>query len=360
MIEKITSFSSALFYLLFSRLYRFNLPQFFIIFSCLFSSSQIMAAKPVEIIMWHSLAGNLGAEVAKLSNKFNHSQDEFIVRPLYKGDYNESLTSYAAAFRAGQAPALVQVFEVGASAMLAPKGIIKSLDSVMAMQGIILPKQSFLPAALEYYSENNQLMAMPFNISIPVMFYNADALAKIGYSRDNFPKTWDEFETLASKLKKSGFKCAYTTANPAWIFIESFSALHGLPVIDERQSKAKYNNEDVIKYLERLQKWQKNHYFEYGGRNDDSSILFTSGRCPIYSQSSGSYNSLTGLVPFQVGMAGMPLDTNITKRRYNNVVGGAALWITSGQSDNVYQGVAQFISFLAQPDIQLEWHQSTG
>ncbi|GGI81575.1 glycerol-3-phosphate ABC transporter substrate-binding protein [Legionella impletisoli] len=334
----------------------------FISFGLLFFSLWTTGAKaePTELIFWHSLAGHLGSEVNRVADLFNRSQNEFVVKPIYKGDYNECLTSLAAAFRAKQAPPLVQVFEIGTPTMLAPKGIIKPVDAIMQEHGLSLPKESFFPAVLAYYSVNGRLVAMPFNTSVPVMFYNAEALAKVGYTPQNFPKTWDEFETMAVKLKSLGYPCVYTSANPAWILIESFSALHGLPLIDPLKSKAQYNNKSTIQFLERLRRWQNEHYFEYGGRTDDSSVLFTSGRCPVYSQSSGGYNSLAELVSFPVGMAMMPMDNRISQNRHPNVSGGAAVWVIEGHSNLIYKGVAKYLAFLSRPEVQLQWHQNTG
>ena len=61
-------------------------------------------AKKIEIVFWHSMAGQLGEEVNNLANKFNQSQQKYSINPLYKGDYNESLTSFAVAFRAQKPP----------------------------------------------------------------------------------------------------------------------------------------------------------------------------------------------------------------------------------------------------------------
>ena len=317
-------------------------------------------AKPVDIILWHSLAGHLGTELRALAKDFNQSQKDYAIKPMYKGDYIESLTSFAAAFRAHQPPALVQVFEVGMATMIMPAGIIKPVDELMKEQGLTLPEADFFPAVRAFYSEDGKLKAMPFNTSVPALFYNADALAKIGYSADAFPKTWDELEVLARKLKQAGFSCAYTTAYPAWIMIESFSAIHGLPMIDPKTNKAIYNNKQVVNHLTRLLRWQQLHYFEYGGRSDDATILFTSGRCPLLSQSSGAYNGLSGLVPFHIGIAAIPLDVKASTRRLNNVAGGAALWAVAGLKPEVYRGIARFFSYLAEPLVQQSWYQNTG
>ncbi len=320
----------------------------------------LCAANPIEIPFWHSHAGLLGEEVSYLAKGFNQSQSKFRVRPIYKGDYNECLTNLAAAFRAGLAPPLVQIFEVGFQTMVNPQGIIKPIDALSETFGFRLPVDSFFSSTQSFYSQEGKLLAMPFNTSIPVMFYNKEALKKVGTDETNFPKTWDDFETLASKLRAAGYPCAYTTANPAWIFIESFSAIHGLPVISHKESKAVFNNPKQVEFLKRIQLWQKKHYFEYGGRTDDSSILFTSGRCPLYSQSSGAYHSLKEMTSFSLGVASIPYDPNLSASRHGNVTGGGALWVIEGHTHETYEGVAEFVQYLARPDVQAHFHQNTG
>jgi sn-glycerol 3-phosphate transport system substrate-binding protein len=319
-----------------------------------------LQAKPVEIPLWYSLAGQTGEELRQLVADFNQNQKDYAVKLVYKGEYTEALTSFAAAFRAKQPPAIVQIFEVGTATMLHPKGIIKPVDELMQEQGLSLPKENFLPAVRAFYSQANHLLAMPFNTSIPVIFYDADLLEKLGYGANSFPRSWDEMEILAAKLKEAGNPCAYTSAYPSWILLESFSAIHGLAMVQTEPLRADYNNKAIIHHLKRLKRWQNQHYFEYGGRASDATVLFTSGRCALFSQSSGSYNSLAELVKFRLGVALLPLDTKVSKVRYNNVAGGAALWAVAGQQPIVYRGIAEFFSYLAQPEIQLRWHQRTG
>jgi sn-glycerol 3-phosphate transport system substrate-binding protein len=332
---------------------------FFYFLMGLFELSSLQA-QPVEIVFWHSMAGSLGDALQTLAQDFNHRQKDYVIQPIYKGGYVESLTSFAAAFRAHQAPSLIQVFEVGTATMLSPKGIIKPLDELMREQGLSLPERSFFSSVRYDYSEKGHLMAMPLNISVPVMFYNVHALAKIGYSEKTFPRTWDEFEVMAKKLKHAGYACAYTTAYPAWILIESFSATHGLPMIDASRKSLMFNHPKVIAHLERLRRWQRLHYFEYGGRADDATVLFTSGRCPLMSQSSGGYNSLSELLPFPVGIAALPLSTEVSMHRFHNIAGGAAIWSVAGQTDVQYQGIARFFMYLSEAQVQKKWHENTG
>lgn len=326
----------------------------FIILLGFFGIFEQSQAQPIELIFWHSMAGSLGREVKLIANDFNQSQTKFFIKPVYKGDYIETLTSFAAAFRAHRPPAIIQIFEVGTALMLSPPGIIKPVHDLMPAERFA----DFIPSVREFYSQNDKLMAMPFNLSVPVIYYNKNVLRSLGYT--NFPQTWDEMELLVSKIKQAGYECSYTTAYPGWILIESFLAVHGLNMLTEAPLRAAYNSPELLSHFKRLKRWQKLSYFKYGGRVNDATVLFTGNICPLFSQSSGAYNSLKSLVNFELGVAAVPLDTKITKKRQANITGGAALWAISGQTEEQYQGIAQFFLFLALPEIQKRWHEHTG
>ena len=88
-----------------------------------------------EIQWWHAMSGPLGEWVNDLAKQYNASQNEFKVVPTYKGTYDESMTAAIAAFRAGNAPHILQVFEVGTATMMASKGAIKPVADVMKEGG---------------------------------------------------------------------------------------------------------------------------------------------------------------------------------------------------------------------------------
>ncbi len=56
----------------------------------------------------------------------------------------------------------------------------------------------------------------------------------------------------------------------------------------------------------------------------------------------------------------MPYDETVPDAPQNAIIGGASLWVMKGKDANTYKGVAEFMQFLAQPEIAAEWHQKTG
>lgn len=98
-----------------------------------------------EIPFWHSMEAELGTEVDSLAQRFNQSQDEYKIVPVYKGDYEQSLAAGIAAFRAGKAPAILQVYEVGTATMMQAKQAVKPVYQVFKEAGIPLMNPSLFP-----------------------------------------------------------------------------------------------------------------------------------------------------------------------------------------------------------------------
>src|SRR5580658_9164702 len=111
------------------------------------------APKPaIELQWWHAMTSANNDRVNKIADGFNATQSDYKVVPSYKGTYAEILTATIAAFRAGSAPHIAQVFEVGTATMMAAKGAIKPVYQLMAEAGERFDPQAYLPTVTGYYS----------------------------------------------------------------------------------------------------------------------------------------------------------------------------------------------------------------
>src|SRR5712671_2761601 len=79
----------------------------------------------VELQWWHAMTGANNDVIVKLAEEFNAAQSDYRVVPTYKGLYAETMNAGIAAFRAGNAPHVLQVFEVGTATMMAARGAVK-------------------------------------------------------------------------------------------------------------------------------------------------------------------------------------------------------------------------------------------
>ena len=67
------------------------------------------AAGKTKIVFWHAMTGANNDEINRIARDFNAAQSTVELQAIYKGTYPETLTAAIAAWRAGQAPHLVQI-----------------------------------------------------------------------------------------------------------------------------------------------------------------------------------------------------------------------------------------------------------
>jgi sn-glycerol 3-phosphate transport system substrate-binding protein len=320
-----------------------------------------------EIQFWHSMTGKLGDKVNEIAQKFNATQGDFKVMPVYKGQYDESMAAAIAAYRAGNPPQIVQVFEVGTATMMAAKGAVKPVYQLMADAGEKFDPKAFLGAVYGYYSDTQgRLLSMPFNSSSQVLYINDDAFRKAGLDPANPPRTWPEVGQAAEKLKASGAACAFTTGWQSWVQLESFSAWHNVPVATKEngfgglETRLEWNEPLKVKHIQTLGDWSKKGLFTYAGRKDEPLSKFTSGDCAMITTSSGSYSNIKANAKFNWRVARLPYWPDVAGAPQNTIIGGATLWVLTQKDPAVYKGIAKFFTFLSSPEVQADWHQSTG
>src|SRR5438874_3266177 len=166
-----------------------------------------------EIQWWHSMTGANNDRVNALAKRFNDTQKDYKVNVVYKGSYPESMAAAIAAYRSGNAPDILQVFEAGTGTMMAAKGAIKPVYEVMAEGGEKFDPKAYVPAVAGYYTNTKgQMLSFPFNSSTTVFYYNQDAFAKAGLDPNRAPATWPEVMAAAAKIKAAGATpCSFNT-----------------------------------------------------------------------------------------------------------------------------------------------------
>jgi sn-glycerol 3-phosphate transport system substrate-binding protein len=325
------------------------------------------AQAQVEIQWWHSMTGKLNDKVDEIANKFNASQSDYKVTPVFKGQYDESMTAAIAAYRAGNPPQILQVFEVGTAQMMSAKGAIKPVYQLMKESGENFDPKAFVGAVYGYYADTHgNLLSMPFNSSTQVLYINNDAFKKAGLDPKKPPKTWPEMAQAMAKLKASGAACAFTTGWQSWVQLESFSAWHNVPFASEQNGfggmdpKLEFNGPLQVKHIQNLADWGKKGLFTYKGRKDEPLSSFYSGECAMITTSSGSYANIKANAKFDWSVATLPYYPDVAGAPQNTIIGGATLWVMNQKDPKVYKGIAKFFTFLSSPEVQENWHESTG
>ncbi len=158
-----------------------------------------------QVQWWHALTGQLGDALNEIVDDFNAMQDDYRVEAIYKGNYTETMNAAIAAFRAGEQPHIVQVFEVGTATMMAARGAIYPVQDLMIDAGYDFDVDDFVAAVASYYTTTDgELLSMPFNSSTPVLWYNKDHFEAAGLDPETPPRTWDEVGEFSRQIVDSG------------------------------------------------------------------------------------------------------------------------------------------------------------
>ncbi|HZS81846.1 MAG TPA: sn-glycerol-3-phosphate ABC transporter substrate-binding protein UgpB [Stellaceae bacterium] len=325
--------------------------------------------KPVQIEFWHGLPQPLGGLLEQIVADFNASQSRYHVNASFKGGYPEVMTAAIAAFRSGNAPDVVQMFEVGTATMMAAKGAVKPVYELMKETGEPFDPANYIPAVRGYYSTpDGKMLSLPFNSSTPIMWYNKDAFVKAGLDPEKPPLTWPDTIAATKKLKAAGIACPLTTAWPSWVEIENFSAIHDVPLATKVNGMAgldtelKINSPLHVKQIQNLIDMQKEGLFKYGGRDSTADALFTSGECAIIHDSSGLRARIVKEAKFKWGDAPLPYWPDVKGAPKNSILGGASLWVMKSpkRTAEEYKGVAEFLRYLGKPEVVAKWSMETG
>jgi len=327
----------------------------------------VPAQAQTEIQWWHSMTAVNNEWVNDLAKEFNARQKEYKVTPVFKGSYDESMTAAIAAFRAGNAPHILQVFEVGTATMMASKGAVVPVGKVMADAGFKFDPAVYIPAVAGYYTApNGQMLSFPFNSSTTVFYINKDAFKAAGLDASQPPTTWPEVALAAAKLKASGHKCPFTTAWQGWTQLESFSTWHNVELATQRNGLAGMDARMVansplhVRHIENLGNMARQGLFIYKGRGNVPEASFVSGECAMITTSSGFYGNVAKNAKFAYALATLPYYPDVPGAPQNTVIGGASLWVMSGKKPAEYKGVATFFNYLANAEVQSASHKRTG
>lgn len=328
------------------------------------------AAGKTEIQFWHGLAMPLGGILEKIAADFNASQTQYQVDATFKGSYPDTMVAAIAAFRAGKAPHVVQMFEVGTATMMAARGAIKPVHELMREAGVPFDPNVYLPAVRGYYSlPDGRMMSMPFNSSTAIMFYNKDAFRKAGLDPAKPPQTWPELREAARKIRAANAApCGFSMAWPTWTQFEQFSAIHDVPLatrangMEGMDAELRINSPLHVRHVQTLIDMLREGSFKYGGRDAAGDALFPSGECAILHASSGVRARIVRDAKFEWGAAMLPHWPDVSGAPKNSIIGGASFWVMTAPNrrPEEYKAVAEFFRYMGQPEVVAKWHTDTG
>jgi sn-glycerol 3-phosphate transport system substrate-binding protein len=321
------------------------------------------AQQRTEIQFWHAMGGVLGERVDEIVKRYNASQTKYTVVATNKGNYDEVINGTIAAYRAKKAPHITQIYERGFMTMLLS-------DAIVPVQDLLTEKKKqidwgdFIKPVASYYQYKGKLMTLPFNSSAPILWYNKEHFEKAGFAAPG--PTWQELDKQLYAIKSKGIaECGSSLAGDFfWSLIENYSTVNDQPFgtkangYDGLDTVFVYNKTKVVEQTKRLKKWIDDGIMQIAGQGLSPEQLYTSGKCATFFASTAAHGSVERNANIKWSATYLPWEEGTTPR--NSSIGGATLWVMKGHKAEEYDGVADFLAFVASPDLQVWWSKVTG
>ena len=319
-------------------------------------------AEPIPLTFWYSLGGTSGEAVQALVERFNASQDKYVMTAEYQGTYNDSLLKFLSS-PDEQRPDVIMVNELGTQKIMDSKAYTPIQNFIDSGD---LDISDYLQNVMNAYMDDNGMFAFPFSITVPAITYNVEALEKAGVNPETDLVTFEGFKEACQKLVDSGVvKYGACIVNDAW-HVEQMVAMASTYLTDNENGRSgrvtkltSAEDGSLLKTLNVLRDFYIQDYSYTEANNGDARAEFCAGNVGMIITTAGNYGTMkdTAAGLFTLGQTTMPTYDGANNVPYPS---GAALWIVDRGADEKEAGVVEFVKFFATAEQQANFALATG
>jgi sn-glycerol 3-phosphate transport system substrate-binding protein len=322
----------------------------------------------VEITFWHSMTRANEETLIRLTDAFNSSQSKVRVNLVNQTSYEDTVEKFRNALATGEVPDIAQLPETFLQQAIDSQSILPVQACVDADKYEL---SDYLPRVLEYYTVEDTLWALPFNVSNPVLYYDKNAFIAAGLDPEQPPATLDEVRAASEAITASGYPAGFALKIDA-AFFEHFLSKSGKPYVNngngrkERATEVEFDNR------------QGREYFTWMSDMVDDGLAVTNARTGASaidnylaignSQAAMTIDSIAGLgtiaqvlgsgqfAHVDLGVAPMPGPVG----KGGVLVGGAAFYIVKDTSAEKQAAAWEYAKFMSTPENVAEWAAGSG
>jgi sn-glycerol 3-phosphate transport system substrate-binding protein len=326
---------------------------------------------PVQIEIWHSEPAANEDTLKRMVDRFNASQDEVRVRPIYQGSPDDLMTKLMASEGSGRVPAIAFTTETF---------IQRLIDS-----GFVAPLQDFVDRedhdlsdlderAVQSYTVEDKLWGMPLCVDIPLLYYNKLVFEEVGLDPERPPQTLEELRqyserTLkrdaAGNVQRSGVSIHIT------LWTEQVFAQQGDLFVnmsngrDGHATEVLFDNDTGRRFFQWWHDMVEEGLALNVGRNPsgaDNYLAVASDRAAMTFGYAGALGSVidaleSGMEGLEIGVGPVPGFADGTG---STLLLAHGLWILNLRPQEEQEAAWKFIKWFIEPEQQAEYFAGTG
>jgi multiple sugar transport system substrate-binding protein len=326
------------------------------------STSSVFAA--TEVRLWHSLSPYNAQVFQDLVSDFNRSQSN--VKVKLKGFDSEDAVedALAATKTRDERPHLVQLDDDRSPERVAQRPYMQPLHVMLAKYPIKDATWFVSPQNTFARDGKGRLLAFPFMLDVPVMYYNIDAFKRAKLTPERPQRVWSQLQGQLVDLANNGSRrCPLTSDQPVSVNLENLAAVNNQLFLEQPKgvkSPTVSFDSMYIRHLALMISWVKSELMVKPEFEPVATKRFANKECAVLISTSSNIGWFDDARGLDFSLTGLPYYPEVTKSPGNPFIGGSALWVTAGHAKEGDAATASFLAWLAKPEIASKWFQKTG
>lgn len=330
------------------------------------SSMAVNAA--TEIKVWHTLNAHNKNVFDSLVKDFNKQQKDVKV-VLTAFESQEAIeAALAMAGKPADQPHLVQLDDQRAPDDIAKRSYIQPMYTLLAQSPIKGTKWFLSEGNTLLRDAKGRLLAFPYMVDVPVMFYNINAFKKAGIQPAVPQRSWSGLQDqLVNLANKGSRKCPLTSDQPVSINLENLAAVNNQPYTlqsaggPKAKKTATFHFDTMyVRHLSLMISWVRTELMVKPKADDQATTRFANNECGVLLSDSGNLGWFKDKRGLDFAISGLPYYAEITKTPGAPFAGGSALWAIKGHGKEANNASVQLLTWLAGTERAASWYQKTG
>ncbi len=329
---------------------------FFTMTFFLLMTGPCLAVTKIKLYYPVQVTGPLVKLIKSITKDFEKENPDVKVNMVWGGNYNQNMQKTMAAMQAGTPPDVAVHLAMETNTLSYLDAVIP-LNRFIEKEGDDAFLSDFFPGFVKDLSIGDDVFALPFQRSTPIVYYNKDLFKKAGVLSP--PKTWKELVEVGKKLTvREGSKVTqWGVAIPdhPWL-LSSFIAQNGGKTHSDDHKKAYLDKPDAIEALQFWIDMVYKHKITPTHISFPKSVQdFIAGKTAMLIHSTGNLSFIKKSATFDWGVAFLP------KQKKNSVViGGAGMFIFKNIPKENQEAAWKFVKFATSRDMQVRWGIGSG
>jgi sn-glycerol 3-phosphate transport system substrate-binding protein len=320
------------------------------------------AVTEIEFYFPVAVGGPITKIIDGYATDFTRENPDIMVRPIYAGNYVDTLTKAVTATKAGNGPALAVLLAVDAYSLVDDE-LILPFDALATGADDKAWLNSFYPAFMRNGEIDGHTWGVPFQRSTVVMYWNKDAFRDSGLDPEKPPATWTEHAEFAARTtSREGDRTSRWgvqipgTGFAYWLF-QALAIEAGTELANANGTKVNFNDPACVQalryWIDLTEKYRAHPpgIVDWGLTPRD----FLEGNVAMIWHTTGNLANIRANAKFPFGVAMLPAG-----KRRGSPTGGGNFHLFKGVSASQQAASLRFLKWITSPARAAQWSVDTG